>query len=77
MMNFNNDEMNLMAIYNTGSSKGLIEELTSMRSYLEGDEAELREMTDAVLAKLEVMTDAEYAELDLIPDFDEEDANAE
>ena len=77
MMNFNNDEMNLMAIYNTGSRKGLIEELTSMRSYLEGDEAELREMTDAVLEKLEAMSDAEYADLDLIPDFDEEYANAE
>ena len=39
MMNFNNDEMNLMAIYNTGARKGLIEELTSMREYLEEDEA--------------------------------------
>ena len=78
-MNFTNDEMNLMAIYNTGSRTGLVEELTSMREYeyLEDDEAELLEMTNAVLAKLEVMTDVEFAELDLIPDFDEEDANAE
>lgn len=77
MMNFSNDEMNLMAIYNTGSRKGLIEELTSMCEYLEEDEAELRDMTDSVLAKLEAMTDSEYDELVLIPDFDEEDANAE
>ena len=76
-MNFTNDEINLMAIYNTGSRTGLVEELTSMREYLEDDEAELLEMTNAVLAKLEVMTDVEFAELDLIPDFDEEDANAE
>lgn len=76
-MNFTNDEMNLMAIYNTGSRTGLVEELTSMREYLEDDEAELLEMTNAVLAKLEVMTDVEFAELDLIPAFDEEDANAE
>ena len=76
-MNFTNDEMNLMAIYNAGSRIGLVEELTSMREYLEDDEAELLEMTNAVLAKLEVMTDVEFAELDLIPDFDEEDANAE
>lgn len=76
-MNFTNDEMNLMAIYNTGSRTGLVEELTSMREYLEDDEAELLEMTNAVLAKLEVMTDVEFAGLDLIPDFDEEDANAE
>ena len=71
MMNFNNDEMNLMAIYNTGSRKGLIEELTSMRDYLEDDEAELREMTDAVLAKLEVISDEDYAMLELYPDFAE------
>lgn len=76
-MNFTNDEMNLMAIYNAGSRIGLVEELTSMREYLEDDEAELREMTDSVLAKLEAMTDAEFTELELIPDFDEEDANAE
>lgn len=70
-MNFTNDEMNLMAIYNTGSRKGLIEELTSMRDYLEDDEAELREMTDAVLAKLEVISDEDYAMLELYPDFAE------
>ncbi len=77
MMNFTNDEMNLMAIYNTGTRDGLMDALTVMREYLEEDEAELRDMTDSVLEKLAAMTDSEYDELVLIPDFDEEDANAE
>ena len=77
MMNFTNDEMNLMAIYNTGTRDGLMDALTAMREYLEEDEAELSDMTDSVLEKLNAMTDSEYDELVLIPDFDEEDANAE
>ena len=77
MMNFTNDEMNLMAIYNAGSRTALMDALTAMREYLEEDEAELRDMTDSVLEKLNAMTDSEYDELVLIPDFDEEDANAE
>ena len=76
-MNFTNDEMNLMAIYNAGSRAALMDALTAMREYLEEDEAELRDMTDSVLEKLNAMTDSEYDELVLIPDFDEEDANAE
>ena len=77
MMNFTNDEMNLMAIYHTGTRDGLMDALTAMREYLEEDEAELRDMTDSVLEKLNAMTDSENDELVLIPDFDEEDANAE
>ncbi len=71
MTNFTHDELNLMAIYNTGSREGLIEELKAMRVHLEEDETELRELTDSVLRKLADLTDEEYAELDLIPDFDE------
>ena len=77
-MNFTHDEITLMAIYNTGSRAGLIEELTAMRGYLEADEVELREMTDSAIAKLKRMTDAEFDALDLVPDFDEmEDTDAE
>lgn len=71
MMNFTHDEINLMAIYNTGTREGLIEELTTMRKYLESDETELIELTDFALAKLNTLTDAEFDTLDLIPDFDE------
>ena len=77
MMNFTNDEMNLMCIYNTGTKDGLMDALTAMREYLEDDEAELRDMTDIVLEKLEAMSDEEFAELELVPDFSEEDADGE
>ena len=71
MMNFTHAEINLMAIYNTGTREGLIEELTIMRKYLESDETELMELTDSALAKLNTLTDAEFDTLDLIPNFDE------
>ena len=70
MMNFTNDEMNLMCIYQTGDRQGLISALTEMRGYLDEDEAELRELTDSALSKLQAMSDAEFAELELYPDFD-------
>ena len=47
MMNFTNDEMNLMCIYQSDSRSGLIAALTEMRGYLDEDEAELRELTDS------------------------------
>jgi len=78
MMNFTNDEMNLMCIYDTGTRTGLMEALSEMRGQLEPDEVELLEMTESTLKKLEVMTDEEYSQLELFPDFsDEEDADAE
>ena len=70
-MNFTHDELNLMAIYDTGTRKGLIAALETMRPHLEEDEVELRGLTDSVLQKLTALSDEEYAELDLIPDFDE------
>lgn len=69
MMDFTNDEINLMCIYNTDTKDGLIDALRAMREYLEPVETELRDLTDAVLEKLERMTDAEYAKLELFPDF--------
>ena len=71
MMNFTNDEMNLMCIYQSDSRSGLIAALTEMRGYLDEDEAQLRELTDSALMKLRAMSDAEFAELELYPDFDE------
>ena len=73
MIHFTHDEINLMAIYNTGTRTGLIDELTEMRKYLEPDETELLALTDSALAKLNQLTDAEFENLDLIPDFDEKE----
>ena len=70
MMNFTNDEMNLMCIYQSDSRKGLIAALTEMRGYLDKDETELRELTDSALKKLGGITDEQFAELELVPDFD-------
>ena len=77
MMNFTNDELNLMCIYDTGTRTGLIEALTTMRKQLEEDETELIQMTDSAIRKLNAMSDADYETLELFPDFDEEDVDAE
>ena len=45
MMDFTNDEMNLMCIYDTGNRTGLINALSEMRKELSTDEIELRELT--------------------------------
>ena len=71
-MNFTQDEMNMLCIYNGGSRKKTITELREIRTYLEPDEMELRELTDSTLEKLAKISDAEFDKLDLIPDFDEE-----
>ena len=70
MMNFTNDEMNLMCIYQTGDRQGLISAFTEMRGYLDEDEAQLRDLTDSALQKLGEITDEDFAELALVPDFD-------
>lgn len=69
-MNFNNDEMNLMCIYNTGNRKDLLKALSEMQKELAADEMELCELTDSTLSKLSAMSDDEYMELKLYPDFD-------
>ena len=77
-MNFSNDEMNLMCIYDTGTRTGLIKALTEMRGELGADEPDLRRLTDSTIEKLSAMTDEEYATVELYPDFDdEEDVDAE
>ena len=65
MMNFTNDEMNLMCIYQSDSRSGLIAALTEMRGYLDEDEAELRDLTDSALQKLGEITDEQFAALEL------------
>lgn len=71
-MNFTNDEMNLMCIYDTGNRTGLINALSEMRKELDADEVALRELTDSVLNKLSAMTEEDYEKLELYPDFDDD-----
>lgn len=68
-MNFTNDEMNLMCIYNTGSRESLMQELREMRGYIGADQPELLAMTDSALQKLENISDEEFTKLELFPDF--------
>ena len=70
MMNFTNDEMNLMCIYQTGDRQGLISTLKEMQGYLDEDETELRKLTDNALQKLGEINDEDFAALELAPDFD-------
>ena len=72
MMDFTNDEMNLMCIYDTGSRMGLINAISEMRKELRTDEIELRELTDSTLNKLSAMTEEDYEKLELYPDFDDD-----
>ena len=71
MMNFTNDEMNLMCIYDTGTRTGLMKALSEMRKELSVDETESLTLTDSTLKKLSAMTDEDYDKLELYPDFDE------
>ena len=67
------EERQLMAIYNTGSRKGLLEALIDMQKYLSKEERELNDLTASAISKLQEMSDDEYEALDLVPDFDPDD----
>lgn len=68
--NFTYEEQQLMSIYNPGSRLGLIQALNEMRTYLEDDEQELKDLTNSAIAKLNTITNAQFEALDLLPDFD-------
>lgn len=72
-MEFTIEEINLMCIYDTGTRQGLMDALKSMLGDLLPEEAELRQLTESVLARLDGMTDDEYAQMQesLIPAYDE------
>ena len=63
------EERQLMAIYNTGTRKGLLEELTEMQSYISAEEDDLSKLTASAIRKLQEMSDDDYAALDLVPEF--------
>ena len=70
MNDFTFEEQQLMSIYNPGNLIGLIKALSEMRTYLDKDEQELKDLTDSAIAKLNTITNAEFDTLDLVPDFD-------
>lgn len=62
-----------MAIYNTGTRKGLLDELIHMQQYLSSEEVDLKNLTTSAIRKLQEMSDDDYEALDLVPDFYPED----
>ena len=73
MMEFTIEEINLMCIYDTGTRQGLMDALKAMQGDLLPEEAELRQLTENVLARLDGMKGDEYAQMlsSLIPAYDE------
>ena len=67
------EERQLMAIYNTGTRKGLLHELIHMQQYLSSEEVDLKNLTTSAIQKLQEMSDDDYEALDLVPDFYPED----
>ena len=67
------EERQLMAIYNTGTRKGLLEALIDMQKFLSKEEQDLNDLTASAISKLQEMYDDDYEALDLVPDFDPED----
>ena len=64
------EERQLMAIYNSGTRKGLLEALIDMQQYLSKEERDLNDLTASAISKLQEMSDDEFEALDLVPDFD-------
>ena len=64
MIIFTVEETNLMSIYNTGTRRELIGELTAALPFMDID---MRELTGLTLDKLEALTDYEYSQLAIDP----------
>ena len=63
------EERQLMAIYNTGTRQGLLEELIDMQKYLSTEEEDLIKLTASAIRKLQEMSDDDYEAMDLVPEF--------
>ena len=64
-MSFTQDEINLLCVFDTADRGQLIEKLSLALPYVE--DADLKEMSAAVLDKLAHMTDAEFSKVELLP----------
>ena len=67
------EERQLMAIYNTGTRKGLMRALIDMQRYLTREEQALNDLTASAISKLQEMSDDEFETLDLVLDFNPDD----
>ena len=60
MIEFTYEERFLIEAYGGGTRTDTIDALTVMRSHLESDETELRELADSTIRKLDQLSDAAY-----------------
>ena len=67
-MRFTNEELQLIAIYKSGTRRLTIREIINMLPYLEKDERELSDLSQSAVSKLEQITDEEFLKLDLFPE---------
>ena len=75
MINFTQEEINLMYLYDTVGRQELHRQITYSIPIIE--DSDLKALAQSVLNKLERITDAEFDNLDLIPTFTEEDIQGE
>ena len=68
MMDFTQEERNMMMLDSPGTRSGLCEALTLMKEQLSEDESELFALADSVLRKVSAMDDAAFEKLNLYPD---------
>ena len=68
MMDFTQDERNMMMLYSPGTRSGLCEALTLMKEQLSGGRARAFALADSVLRKVSAMDDAAFEKLNLYPD---------
>ena len=66
-MNFTQEELTLIMLYNPGTRMGLMAALREMGGALTEPERRLRALTDTVLSKLELLTDEAVDALPLYP----------
>ena len=74
-LNFSQEEVNLIFIYNSGVRQWLIDDLKGMVTWLSDEEADLRSLAESVVDKLSAMSDKEFAASSdkLVPDFFKEE----
>ena len=64
-MHLSDDERTLLLLYYEETRNGTLVNLRRMRTELQADEEELRNLTDAVIRKLEALTEDEFQKLEL------------
>ena len=72
-MYLNDEETNLIFLYQRDTREATIANLEQMRGATAEDETGLRDLTDQTLKKLRAMSDDDFAGLDLVPTLDEID----